>query len=322
MKALLLAAYGGPSSMDRVDDFYRAIYRGQPPAAETLAAGRSLFRALGVCDPLHAITFRQAAALERRLKRMTGEEIRVYVGMKHGEPLIGQAARSIVRDGAEAVAVMPMSMLYSKTGAGLYIRQVRETLAAMRSSLPVLELIRWSLDASFIDVLADRARRAWHWLPIAARDTAKMVFTAHSKPGKAQANRDYIEQFQALARNVALRAGIPRWRLAYRSGGPPPQTWLGPDILDVIREEGFNGTGGIAVCELLSLTDNAEALRDIGADAQRAAHSLGLEFVRAECLNDADDAMEVLARIAAERMRQAGWFKEAGADRTGCGRKR
>jgi len=278
------------------------------PPREALEAGKNLFRRLGVCDPLYAITSRQASALQRRLNKATREEIRVYIGARHTRPFIVEAVDALVRDGADGAAVLPMSLLYSKTGIGKDLKLVRDELLTRNPTIPVLDIIHWCLNPSFVGLLANRARLAWDWLPAAAKEKAAMVFTAHSKPGKPHANLVYSEQFERLARAVAQKADIPKWRLAYRSGGPAPQKWLGPDILEVIQEEAGKGTKGIVVCELTSVTENVEVLYDTGSEPQRVAHSLGMEFVRAEFLNDADDFMTVFADIVEDQRRGAGWL--------------
>lgn len=308
MKAILLIIYGAPASLDDIDDFYKDIYHGNIPSLQVLEAGRNLFRSTGVCDPLYAITNRQAAALQRRLKGLLEEDIQVYIGTRHTKPFIKDAIDAIISDGADGVAVVPMSLLYSKTGIGRYLRTVSDELRLRDESISILDITHWCFNPTFVELLADRARTAWNWLPEAIRDNSIMIFTAHSKPGKPRVHRNYSDQFQSLAQAVALKAGITKWRLAYRSGGPAPQTWLGPDIQDVIKEEADSGMKGIATCELLSVTENVEVLCDMGSDAQSTARSLGMEFVRTEFLNDADDFMGVLANIIKEKIRDAGWL--------------
>jgi len=310
MKAILMIIYGAPSSLDEVDDFYKDIYHGNIPSAQVLEAGRNQFRDLGVCDPLYAITNRQATALQRRLKGVLEEDVQVYIGTRHTKPFISEAIDAILRDGADGVAVIPMSLLYSKTGIGMYLKVVSDELRLRNKNISVLDITHWCFTSSSIEILANRARAAWNWLPVAVRDQSVMIFTAHSKPGKPRVNRIYSEQFQLLAQAVALRAGISKWRLAYRSGGPAPQTWLGPDIQDVIKEEADSGMKGIATCELMSVTENVEVLRDMGSSAQNTARLLGMEFVRAEFLNDADDFMGVLADIIKDKIREGGWLKK------------
>ncbi|WP_374017767.1 ferrochelatase [Paenibacillus thiaminolyticus] len=85
----------------------------------------------------------------------------------------------------------------------------------------------------------------------------------------------------------AEEAEIGRWDIAYRSGLPAPQRWLGPDVKDVIRQAAGHGCQAVVLCELTSLTDNVEVYHDLGEDAKRLAEACGMQFVRTEPVNDA-----------------------------------
>lgn len=308
MKALLLVVYGLPRSLDDIEPYYQHIMHAPDLPAEVLQSGHELFRRYGTVDLMTSVTFRLMKALQRRFDdRAPREQIRVYVSAFHTEPFIDQTVRKIAADGAESLAVLPMSTLYSPTGIGQYLNTVRKTLQKSGVSLPVLDIVRWYRNEAFLEAMADRLRTAWTWLPAGARANAKVIFTVHSKPGVERVHRDFIAQYEELARLVAERAAVlpENWRLAYRSGGPPPQIWLGPDILDCIREEGERGTTGIVTCELLSVTENVEALNDMGTEARQLARKLGMEFVRTEFLNDSDDFVSALAEIVLERMQEA-----------------
>lgn len=271
MKALLLVVYGMPRSLDDIKSYYQDIMLTDQLPVEVLQSGSELFRRYGVVDPLSSVTRRLIKALQRRLDgAMPEENIRVYGCAYHTEPFIHDTVREIVADGAKALAVMPMSTLYSKTGIGRYIKIVRDTLHELNATIPVKDIVRWYKHDAFIGALSDRLQMAWEWLPRSARLKAKVIFTVHSKTGKAKVHQDFIFQYEELAELVATRTGLSseQWRLAYRSGGPPPQIWLGPDLLDCIREEAEKGTRGIVTCELLSVTENVEALFDMGTEAQ------------------------------------------------------
>lgn len=297
--------YGMPRSLDDIESYYQHIMHRTYLSPEVLESGNRLFRLYGVADPLTSVTLRQMKALQRHFDALVPDaNIRVYSCAYHTKPFIDETVHQIIDDGAESLAVLPMSTLYSKTGIGKYLRLVRRALRERNSTIAVTEIVRWYRDEAFIEALAERLRMAWEWLPMTARVNGKVIFTVHSKPGKERVHREYIEQFQELAELVAERA-LPsaqrRWRTAYRSGGPPSQVWLGPDLLDCIREEAMQGTTGIVTCDLLSVTENVEVLNDIGTEAQALTRSCGMEFARTEFLNDADDFMTALSRIVLEQ---------------------
>ena len=301
MIAVLFIVYGMPSSFDELESYYTKIYHGKP-SPEAMEAAYERFRNIAVCDPFYAVTVRQARALERRLQ--TKGNIRTYVGSLHTAPFIDEAVETIVRDGAEKLIVLPMTLLYSKSGVGRYIKLATDALKKHRSEIPVLGMTHWCHDPAIAALLADRLRMAVHWLPEKMHLDTKVIFTTHSKPGIASAHTDYIEEFEALANQVSARASVTDWTSAYRSAGPPPQRWIGPDLLDVIAQAANQGKKAIVACDLLSAAENVEVLHDIGTEARTVAREHGLEFVRTEFLNDTDDFMQELARIVWDELVQ------------------
>ncbi|GIP31534.1 ferrochelatase 2 [Paenibacillus sp. J2TS4] len=306
MIGLVLTAYGMVSSLDELEDFYTHIYHGKKPDEDKMAQALAQYRSLGVCDPLYSVTRRQAEALERRLASKLEQTVKSYVICKHTPPFAAETAAAMIADGVSRAVILPLSPLYSKTGAGWYERDLREALPCERP-VELLPVYHWHLFPEFVQIVAQRVRTAAAWLPAKVRGRTTVVFTAHSQPGRPEAHPEYCEQFQALAEAVAQEAGCVSWRSAYRSGNPAPQTWLGPDVLEVIEEEKAAGTEAIVVCDLLSLTENVELLYDIGVEGQARAEALGMEFVRTGCLNDSDDFMNVMLTIVMERLAEAGW---------------
>lgn len=301
MKAVVMFQYGALPSIDDTEEFYRDIFHGRIPSPEILEAGRQLYRGLGTCDPLYSISRRQAAALERRLSAAFQEEVKVYIGHYHTSPYIQDAIDALMRDGANEILLLPLTLLYSKSGVGNYLRIAHEALASYPMRPPVWEVTGWALHPELTKLIASRLEDAHRFLPRKVQPETTVVFTAHSKPGLPSAHTEYIKQFLAMAEAVAFEAGITRWRTAYRSGGPKSQRWLGPDVLEVITEEKKQGRQAIVTCDLLSVTENSEVLRDIGTSCQQLAHQLGMEFVRTGFLNDSDDFMTLLADIIQQK---------------------
>lgn len=302
MKAILLMTYGSLKSIDDLPAFYTHIFHGQRPSPDVLIDGTKRFRSIGTPDPLGSITDRQAAALEQRLLHYFGERIKVYQAMKHTPPFIEDTIRQIIEDGVTELYTLPLSPLHSRTGTDAYHRQVRKALAAIKTNINVVEITQWHLFPGIIEAIAKRLRAALQWLSAGSRAQATVLFTAHSQPGLPEANLAFIQSFTELAQAVAELAGSRQWRLAYRSAGPAPQKWLQPDVLDRIEEVAKEGGKAVIICELLSLTENVEALYDCRIHARLKAEACGLEFVAAEFLNDSADYMDALAHLIYKRM--------------------
>lgn len=73
---------------------------------------------------------------------------------------------------------------------------------------------------------------------------------------------DYESQLGEAAALVAQELGHQDWRLVYQSrSGPPSQRWLGPDILDSLREiKGRNGSVDVLIAPIGFVSDHMEIL--------------------------------------------------------------
>lgn len=297
--------YAALPSIDNLLPFYTHIFQGHVPSPDVLEGAKRCFRSIGVADPLGAVTARQAAALERRLKHDSGEEIRVYQTMKHTPPFVDETIRQIVADGVTRLYSLPMSPLYSRSGTAAYHLRVRKALAAIGANIPVIEINDWHLFPSLVEAISLHLRTAHQWLSSTNRSKATVLFTAHSQPGSPQANIEFIQAFSELVKAVADQASCQHWMLAYRSAGPAPQTWLKPHVFDRMEEVAQEGGKAVVVCDLLSLTENVEVIFDCRINSRLKAEACGLEFVSTEFLNDSADYIDALAAMIHERMIQS-----------------
>ena len=78
----------------------------------------------------------------------------------------------------------------------------------------------------------------------------------------------YPEQLAASATEIARRAGVSRWSLAWQSAGRTPEPWRGPDILEVITSLRHEG---VLVCAQGFTADHLEVLYDLDIEAVRVA---------------------------------------------------
>ncbi|MCY9512890.1 ferrochelatase [Paenibacillus apiarius] len=298
-QAVLLTAYGASSSIDDVQALYEHILYGHRPSADTVIKGVERYRRTGVCDPLYAVTKRQAEAISQISGMKCGTMIPVYIGCKHSKPFVSDAVRQAAHDGITQLAILHLTPFSTPTGTGMYVREAKKAIAAAGASLQISVVSDWQEHPAFIKLMARRLRDAYQWLPSASLATARVIFTVHSKPGLPTAHQAFIAQYCRLSRLIAEQAEIGRWDMAYRSGMPAPQRWLGPDIKDVIQQAAAEGCQAVVVCELTSMTDNIEVYHDLGEEAKQVAEQCGMQFVRTEYANDAYDFMGFMADIVA-----------------------
>jgi protoporphyrin/coproporphyrin ferrochelatase len=277
--AVVLMAYGSPERLADVPAYYSDIRGGRPIAPEHLEDLVERYRRLGVEDtnPLNEITEATRGALERELG------LPVHTGMKHWSPRIADAAEAAA--GADRVVGLVLAPHYSALSIKGYRDQLEQSLAG-RAELRFVE--SWHDDPAFVAVLADKIRGT----------DGHVVFSAHSLPARILELGDpYKDQLLETARLVAERAGVSDWSFSFQSESPTGEPWLGPDILDHLRDLHGRGVRKVLVCPVGFVSDHLEIRWDIDVEAVELAQELGLELSRIEMPNDEPAFVAALAGI-------------------------
>ena len=87
--AILLLAYGTPSSLDDMAAYLADVREGRAPSPQLVDEMTHRYRAIGG-SPLTRLTQEQAQAIAAECARR-GRAMRVYVGMRHWAPRIAEA---------------------------------------------------------------------------------------------------------------------------------------------------------------------------------------------------------------------------------------
>jgi ferrochelatase len=279
--AVVLMAYGSPERLADVPAYYADIRGGRPIPPENLADLVERYRRLGIEDssPLNAITERTRAALERELG------LPVFTGMKHWAPRIGDAAEAALASGAKTIVGLVLAPHYSALSIKGYRDQLEQALGG-RGDLHFVE--SWHDEPGFIELLADKIRGT----------DAHVIFTAHSLPERVLAMGDpYKDELLATSSLVADAAGVDDWSFSFQSESPTGEPWLGPDILDHLRELHASGVERVLVCPVGFVSDHLEIRWDLDVEAKELAQELGLELERIEMPNDEAAFVRTLATI-------------------------
>jgi ferrochelatase len=97
-QAILLIAFGGPTSPEEVRPFLDRITKGLSIPPERLEEIAHHYEAVGGKSPLNEITFRQAKALEKILN-LEGTKRPVHVGLRNSSPFFSETLAHMARDG-------------------------------------------------------------------------------------------------------------------------------------------------------------------------------------------------------------------------------
>jgi len=283
--AVVLMAYGSPSSPEEIRPYLEDVRGGRPVSEKAVDELAERYRRIGGRSPLDEVTEAQRAALERELA------LPVFVGMKHWRPRISDAVEAALAAGATRLVGLVLAPHYSRLSVGRYRERLEHALAG-RAELVLIE--SWHDHEPFLDVLADRVRGADAWV----------VFTAHSLPERILAEGDpYREQLLSTSRLVAARAGLERWSFAFQSASATGEPWLGPDVLEELERLRAAGVRRVVVAPIGFVSDHLEILWDLDVEARERAEELGLELRRMKSLNDDPRFVHALAGLV-ERARE------------------
>jgi ferrochelatase len=297
---VLLMAYGSPEKIDDVAAYFTHIRGGRPPSPEAVEDLKERYRRIGGRSPLFEITYRQARALEDHLND-SEERWRVYVGMRHAPPFIRETIAQMKNDGVQRAVGLALAPHYSRMSVGAYIEAAQQALREIQSSIQIGFVESWHLHSLFLKALSERVRLGLERFSPQERRQLIVVFTAHSLPERILSwNDPYPRQLLETSQAVAERVGLTQWRFAYQSAGHTPEPWLGPDLLDILKELGDEGDKTLLVCPVGFVADHLEVLYDIDLEARRRAEELGIHLERTESLNDDPQFVAALTAIVRE----------------------
>jgi ferrochelatase len=329
---ILLLQLGGPDSQEAVEPFLRRLFSdpdiipvpGGPGVQHLLAWAiararspkvRGYYRRIGGGSPLRRWTERQGELLQAELgRRAPGEaSIRVAVAMRYAPPFTEDALDRL-RD-AEALLALTLFPHYSVATTGSSLKELEQVRHRRGDSRPLVAIDRWFDAPDYCQALAARIRAAAALIPPALRGESLLLWSAHGLPQKIVDRGDpYVSEIQAtVAKTMAELSdlGLPH-RLSFQSRTGPIR-WTRPATEQVIREEAARGRRGMVVVPVSFVSDHIETLYEIDLLYGEEARRLGIvHFERIDSFNDGADLTAVLARLAEERLRGAGWIGAGG----------
>jgi ferrochelatase len=162
-------------------------------------------------------------------------------------------------------------------------------------------------------------------LPLERRESAELLFTAHSLPESMAQHSPYVAQLMdscasaaalasaRLAKSAAATASAEQaesagrsrdWQLVYQSnnaryGG---ESWLGPDIGDALEAEAAAGRRDVVVMPIGFVCDHMEVVLDLDVDAAKRAEAAGIRMTRAGTVGAHPAYVAMVRELLLERM--------------------
>jgi ferrochelatase len=306
--AVLLASFGGPQGPQDVMPFLRLVTAGRGVPADRLTEVAEHYLRHGGVSPITAQNEALLAALDAELLDR-GFALRTYLGNRNWHPFLADTARQMYSDGVRNALVIATSSAASYSGC----RQYREDLALLATDLgedvPRFTKVRHYFDhPGFVRANADAVSAALSRLPGEVRDSARLVFTAHSIPVSMNDTSGprgglYSEQQHETARLVteSVRGPGGRFDLVWQSrSGPPRVPWLEPDINDHLRALATDGVTDVVVSPTGFISDHMEVVWDLDEEAAQTAEQNGMRMVRAATAGTHPAFVAALADLVGE----------------------
>jgi ferrochelatase len=294
-------AYGTPTSIEDIEPYLTDIRRGHKPTLDAVEDLKGRYRRIGGRSPLLDITRAQASALEQKLGA-EGLDTRVYIGMKHWHPYIREVVPQIIDDGFERIIALVLAPHYSQMSIGGYKQALEAVANSARLDVDFVE--SWYDHPLFHRAIQEKIQSALDQFATPAK--VELLFTAHSLPERIlQVNDPYPIQLQSSCQSVTNLLERKEWSFAYQSAGQTNEKWLGPDLIDFLRELVYRrGLTDVLVVPIGFVADHLEILFDIDVEAQEFARSNHIELKRTESMNSNPTFISALADIIQKRAKR------------------
>lgn len=256
---------------------------------------RKYYEEIGGGSPLAALTDRQRAALEA-LFADTGENVRVYVGMRYWYPLARHAVLEMQEDGVERAVALPLYPQYCAATTGSSLSDLRRWMRWARADFPLAVVTSWPDHAGYIAALGEKVAET-----IAAAGGpggTYLLFSAHGVPRSFIDGGDpYQDEVEKTVAAVMRQfPGIPH-SISYQSRMGRTE-WLEPDTVGEVVRLGREGVRRLVVVPVSFVSDHIETLHELDIRLKETAREAGIRaFLRVPALNDSPAFIRALRDI-------------------------
>jgi ferrochelatase len=307
---VLLVNMGGPSSVNEVEPYLRAIFADpaildlpallRRPLGWWIARRRApkvaaRYQLIGGASPLPEWTRKQVGRVASSLAEL-GSSLRVAHAFRYCSPTIGEALATAAHEGSKRIVLLPLFPHYVDAMSGSIERAAKQRASAL------------GLELRVVGAFGERPEIVALWRRLLARSIedagsdASVLFVAHGIPERnVQRGEDYPERVASTARTLGRELGPEHpWALAFQSRLGPLR-WTGPyleqEVARLARER-----RPLVLAPLSFVADCLETRYDLDRVAAEQAKNAGIpRVVRMPAFNDDPDFGAALARLAIER---------------------
>src|SRR5579871_481053 len=180
--AILLVSFGGPESNDEVLPFLENVLRGRNVPRQRMLDVAEHYYHFGGKSPINQQNRELIAALEHELSRR-GRSLPIYWGNRNWNPMLSDTLGRMRADGIHRALAFVTSAFGSYSGCRQYREDVERAREAAGPGAPEVHKLRtFHNHPGFIEAAAAGVRAALEKIPAGRRESARLVYTAHSIP--------------------------------------------------------------------------------------------------------------------------------------------
>jgi ferrochelatase len=302
--AILVVSFGGPECREDVIPFLETVLRGRNILRERLLTVAEHYYHFDGKSPINQQTRELIAALEGEL-RQHGPNLPIYWGNRNWHPFLSETLQKMKDDGIKRALGFVTSAYSSYSGCRQYREDIVRAQAEVGVGAPEVDKIRAFFNhPAFVETTVERVRDALQAVPADAHGNVQVIYTAHSIPESLANTSDYVKQLEEVRKLVSEALGVKNDALVYQSrSGSPGQPWLGPDILEYLREvKEHNLASALVLAPISFVSDHMEVLYDLDIEAKHLADSLALPMTRAKTVGVHPRFIGMVRELILERM--------------------
>lgn len=257
-------------------------------------------------SPLKVHTERQVKLL-RGLLGQAGHTVHVDYAMRYGEPSIPSALTRLNAAGFARILLLPLYPQYSASTTATAFDAAFAWTASVRNQPELRTLRSFPDDPGYIDALAASVRE--HWMKHGLPDSSyRLLMSFHGIPRKSVDLGDpYRNECLTTARLLAqaLNLDANSHVVCFQSRFGRAQ-WLQPYTSATLEELGRQGVQRVDILCPGFPSDCLETQEEIAIEGKSTFLAAGgKEYLYIPCLNERDDWIRVLERLALQHLQ--GW---------------
>jgi ferrochelatase len=285
--------------------FLENVTRGRGVPRDRLLAVAEHYDHFGGVSPYNAQVRELIRALEPELAGR-GITLPMYWGNRNWHPMLEDSLVEMTARGVKRALAIVLAAYSSYSSCRQYREDIGRAQAAAGANAPQIDKVRVFYNhPEFIAANTERVGDALERFSARGESLAHLAFTAHSIPLSMAQTCDYEKQLRETCRLVAEAAGIgaERSALVYQSrSGRPEDPWLGPDILDHLKNLTERGVKQVVIHPVGFLSDHLEVLYDLDVEARVLCDELGLQMVRSRTVGAHPRFVTMLRMLVEERI--------------------